>query len=271
MCKRLFANAIINVWGYEGGLKGLFALDETASISDRNLFRLINMISQLFTFAIPGLLVGWFFYRPRAAARLGLTPLPAIGRVLMGSLMLIAIFPIAEWSYEINQQFDLPQWALDMEQEAEGILAVILTMNTPGELILNILLVAVTPAIGEELVFRGLLQPQMEKSSNGHVAVWFTAILFSLMHMQLVGFLPRMILGVGLGYLMLWTRNLWVPIVAHFVINGSQVLLSYWFYPDAAEVTEVESMPWYLILAGALILGVCINYFFQNQDVQESV
>ena len=116
------------------------------------------------------------------------------------------------------------------EEQAAALTEAFLKMSTPGELIFNLFMIALIPAIGEELLFRGIVQNIFSRwLKNNHAAVWFTAILFSAMHMQFYGFIPRLMLGAMLGYLLVWSGNLWWPIIAHFVNNAAAVIFSYLF------------------------------------------
>jgi membrane protease YdiL (CAAX protease family) len=101
-------------------------------------------------------------------------------------------------------------------------------MNHLGDLLLNLLVIAIVPAIGEELLFRGYLQQSFSNwLSNPHVAIIVTAVLFSAIHLHFQAFLPRFILGVLLGYLFYWSGSLWLPILAHFANNAQAVIISY--------------------------------------------
>lgn len=84
---------------------------------------------------------------------------------------------------------------------------------------------ALCPAITEEFFFRGALQRLIGKwNPNPHFVIWSAAILFSAFHLQFYGFIPRMLLGAYLGYLLLWTRSIWIPVFAHFINNATAVI-----------------------------------------------
>ena len=95
-------------------------------------------------------------------------------------------------------------------------------MNSISSLLINMVMIGVIPAIGEEFLFRGALQKIFsEWTKNKHLGIWISAILFSAMHLQFYGFIPRMLLGALFGYTLLWTGSLWIPIFGHFVNNGT--------------------------------------------------
>lgn len=116
------------------------------------------------------------------------------------------------------------------EEQAARITEAFLIMTSPSELLFNLFMIALIPAIGEELLFRGIVQNIFSRwLKNNHAAIWLSALLFSAMHMQFYGFIPRLMLGVMLGYLLVWSGNIWWPIIAHFVNNAAAVIFSYLF------------------------------------------
>lgn len=151
-------------------------------------------------------------------------------------LMLVAL-PAINLLAHINQQMALPaflepleQWMKTAEEDAAHLTEQFLSVTTLGGLIINLLLMAVLPAIAEELTFRGVLQhlfTPKHQSSIPHLAIWCSAILFSAIHMQFYGFIPRMLMGALFGYMLAWTGSLWVPILMHFTNNAMAVLLSF--------------------------------------------
>jgi membrane protease YdiL (CAAX protease family) len=154
-------------------------------------------------------------------------------------LMLVALPAINLLSYW-NQQMSLPaflepleQWMKTSEESAKVLTEQFMQATTFGGLIINLLLMAVLPALGEELTFRGVLQrlltPRITTSSpyhqTPHIAIWCSALLFSAIHLQFYGFVPRMLMGALFGYMLVWTGTIWVPILMHFTNNAAAVLL----------------------------------------------
>ena len=147
-----------------------------------------------------------------------------------------------------------------LEQTAGDLTESMLQVDTFGGLLFNLLVIALIPAIGEELTFRGVLQQALTRRCNVHVAVFLSAFIFSFIHFQFYGFLPRMFLGLLLGYLFYYSGSLWTSILMHFVNNGAAVVVAYLQYKGIADV-DVEhfgatSNVW--LLAGSLILTVGI-------------
>lgn len=158
-------------------------------------------------------------------------------RQILGAalLMLLALPAINLLSY-LNQQMALPeqmqaleQWMKQQEQNAAQMTEQFLHVSTFAGLVVNLLLMAVLPAVAEELSFRGVLQRLFDvkgdKTKVPHMAIWCSAVLFSAIHLQFYGFFPRMLMGALFGYMLVWTGNLWTPIVMHFTNNAMAVLL----------------------------------------------
>jgi uncharacterized protein len=155
-------------------------------------------------------------------------------------------------------------WAREQETKAEELTKFFTTFDSTGDFLLGLLVIALLPAIGEELVFRGMLQPEIFRASgNHHVAIWVSAIIFSAFHMQFFGFVPRMLLGALFGYLYVWSGHLLLPMIAHFVNNGFSVLMMY-LYQKGTITTDLESpeaVPLPLVASFTLVFAALLLYF----------
>jgi membrane protease YdiL (CAAX protease family) len=171
-------------------------------------------------------------------------------------------------AYEVNTALPLPDWVIEMEDGAAELLKDILVMDSVGSFLITLLLVAVLPGIGEELVFRGILQKQI-----GHwtlrpvLSVWIAAVIFSAIHMQFEGFLPRVLLGAVLGFVYLWSNNLWVPIFVHTMNNGLQVAALYFTGVDLSAVEQAPDMPMnpWIIIASVGVLYLCYEMITKSK------
>ena len=115
-----------------------------------------------------------------------------------------------------------------MEEASRQQINILLGKPSIGSLIISILIVGVLTGIGEELFFRGGLQNILRTCPmNPHLAIWITAVIFSAMHFQFYGFIPRVLLGAFFGYLAFWSKSIWLPIFAH-TLNNSLVVISSW-------------------------------------------
>lgn len=188
---------------------------------------------------------------------------------LLGLAFPLAISPITEWNADLQfPQFlsGFENWAREQE-EAMGEMTRILTgFDTIGGLAVAILVIGVLPAIGEELAFRGLIQTELWRGTNNiHIAVWASAFVFSAIHMQFFGFVPRLMLGALFGYLYYWSGNLIVPIVAHFVNNTFGIVLIYLsnIKVIGMDVRETDSAPWAWVLP-AFVVAAILLYQLRN-------
>ena len=163
---------------------------------------------------------------------------------LLTVLIMFAAIPLINWLGSLNALMKLPEalsgmerWMKNAEESAAKVTKAFLSMNSISELLINFFIVALLPAFGEELLFRGALFRILKKlTKNGHAAIWISALLFSAMHMQFYGFLPRLMMGVFFGYLVLWSGSLWLAIAAHLTNNGAAVLLAYCNTKDILKI-----------------------------------
>ncbi len=171
----------------------------------------------------------------------------------------------------LNSSLALPEfmsgiesWMREMEDQMAEMTKFITDFQTIPELLAGILVIGVLAGIGEEMLFRGLLQPKMHLyTGNAHVGIWLTAFIFSAIHVQFYGFLPRMLLGGIFGYLYYYSGSLTYPILAHIFNNTFTILLIYASNQGLIdfdfESTDTVSYP--AALTGLLVLMAGIFYF----------
>ena len=148
--------------------------------------------------------------------------------------------------------------------------AYVLKFNHFGEFVLAFIVIAVFAGLGEELVFRGMIQNMLQKSfGNIHAAIWVAAALFSLIHMQFFGFLPRMLLGALFGYLYYWSGNLWIPVFAHMTNNGFMLIMIYLNSIGLIDfdLENSDSAPWLSVLIFAIIT-FGLMFFFRKYFIK---
>ena len=194
--------------------------------------------------------------------------------ILLVLLTVIVFVGLNSFFIEWNASLTLPEflkgfedWAREKENAAEVITTFLTKFDSIGQLLLAFFVIAVLPGIGEELVFRGLLQKEFIKSgANVHVSIWVAAILFSTMHMQFFGFVPRMFLGALFGYLYYWSGSLSLAMFAHFVNNAASVLALYFYQQGAFEfdVESTESLPWQMVALSAGLTTLLLTTFYKH-------
>lgn len=251
----------------------LKSLTENSPVGTRNFMRAVMLINHLFSFIIPASLTAWIAYKNNIFKALRLQKLPKPSLIGLGFLMLMFSIPLVQYAYQVNKMIPLPQWMIDMENSTGNILEAIIAKENFYEIIVNVLLIAVIPAIGEEMMFRGIIQQQFGRLlKNEHITVWLSAAFFSAIHMQFEGFLARMILGALLGYLLIWTRSLWVPMIVHFLNNGLQVVAIYALNikpSDMQKIEEGDKMHWTLGLASLMLVIMVGKYIRDHYYVPE--
>lgn len=228
---------------------------------------LSSALQSVFAIALPAYLVVAFTdARPARYLKTGNNG-KMVREIAFALLAFCVSYPFASYLSRWNSGMELPEWMSGVEQtmrsmedaamETTGLL---LSGRTIGALLLNLVIVAAMAAISEELFFRGALQQfLMEKFRNGHAAIWLTALLFSMVHFQFYGFLPRLFLGAMLGYLFLYTRNLWMPIIFHFVNNATVILLNF-FWGDSEWFVRLDELPLTLPYLAAAIASALVTF-----------
>ena len=192
-------------------------------------------LSSIMMFVVPPIVYYRFTRSEDQLEALGLrSPVEPQWLILIGVVLMFVSLPVtnqlARWN-ENTTFFDsfekLEDFLKMMEETATAATEKMLNVDTFGGLLLNLLVIALIPAIGEELTFRGVLQQGLMRKMNPHVAIVISAAIFSFIHFQFYGFLPRMFLGLLLGYMFYITDSLWTSILMHFVNNGTVVMVYY--------------------------------------------
>jgi len=193
-------------------------------------------------------------------------------------LLFVLFLPVLNFTVELNKLLILPDWLSDVEswmKTAEDSAAekttALLQMDSYSDLFINLILVGLLPAIGEELAFRGVVQQTLIKyNNNPHWGIWGAAFIFSFIHFQFFGFLPRLLLGAFFGYLFFWSKSLWLPILGHFINNASAVLISFYFKDNGIE-EQIEQLGTtdetnYIPLISVILFGGVLYYFKKQCD-----
>ena len=106
-----------------------------------------------------------------------------------------------------------------------------------------------------------------------HVQVWISAAIFSAIHMQFQGFLASMILGALLGYLLVWTRSFWIPMIVHFLNNGLQVVAIYVMNVKPSEIDkigQVDKIHW-TVAGVSLMLVFALGKYIRESNLPPKV
>ncbi len=236
-------------------LKGQFDMKS----QDISTLKWIQAISSLFLFLLPALLYALFTFNGQYARRLGLQQPVKPAMYVLGVACMLLAFPLVFWLGEINQRIPMPPSVIEMERQAAVQMEKFLKVNGPADILVNLVIIALLPAICEELFFRGAMQRVMiQVTRRPWAGIIVTAALFSALHFQFQGFLPRMFLGILLGALYWFSGSLWTSILAHFVTNAVQVIAASY---ATRYITENPVVPVFLALASAIaVFGILRLY-----------
>lgn len=196
-----------------------------------DLLRWLQLLTSLGTFLVPALTFG-YLCSTDMKEYLNIRHIPDIQILLLTILCLLSLAPVLNLTGYLNNLISLPSflepvenWMREQEDKMEAITSLLLEDNSAMTFAINILVIAIAAGIAEEFFFRGALQRIIfDWIQKPHTAIWVTAIIFSAIHMQFYGFLPRLLLGAFFGYLVYWSKSIWLPVFIHFLNNSIAVI-----------------------------------------------
>ncbi|GMT45570.1 MAG: hypothetical protein IEMM0006_1402 [bacterium] len=254
-------------------------LSQPESETAKSFLYIFQLINQIGVFILPPLLFAYLF-STNSSRYLKIRLMPSLRLLLLAGISIYTILPFINWLTEINAHMTFPaaltgigDWMKAKEAQADMLTQIFLSVKSPGGLVLNLLVITLIPAVGEELLFRGLLQRLLDEwTRNIHAGVILTAFVFSAIHLQFFGFLPRFLLGLMLGYLLEITQNLWIPIFAHFVNNATLVILFYLHYNGfiTIKMEDFGSSHNYFVIIFSLLATVGLFYGVKRGSAVDS-
>jgi uncharacterized protein len=214
----------------------------------KDAFRILQISQSIGFFIVPAFLAA-FLIGGHALGYLSLNKSPLLVSLVIMVMIIFSSVPLINYLVEFNQGIKLParfdaveQWLRSTENEAQNLTETFMHVSAWQGILFNLFMIALLPAFGEELIFRGLFQRLFtEWTKNVHAGIWIAAFLFSFIHLQFYGFIPRLILGVMLGYAYYLSKNLWLSITAHFV-NNAMAVLFYFYYLNGKVTDSLETI-----------------------------
>ena len=234
--------------------------------------RILAVIQDLVLFMLPALVTAMLITR-LPATFLMIDRRPELKLLMWGLLALVFSIPAMETIIAWNNQIQLPpaleEQLRQAEMQAQQMIEVMLGGHNVGSLVMGILLVGMLAPLAEELFFRGCLQRLFTTGGmNIHLAVWITAIIFSAMHGQVYGFVPRMLLGALFGYAAVWSRSLWVPVLMHALNNTLYVIGRYITQTNSSlslpETTALTTGTLLIAAASLLLTAACLLMMYRH-------
>jgi membrane protease YdiL (CAAX protease family) len=269
-----FLGAFLAAWIYGFSVTDVLALGAYEDPDYVAASKLIQILGSIGTFIVPALLFSYLFVGDVFSLYRFRSPV-GMNSMLLVILMMVSVIPFINYMAEINMKMEVPIRALDellrdLESSAEEMMVAFTATTSIGGLLMNMLMIGIVAAVGEELIFRGLLQGLLSAMiRNIHLAVLVTALLFSAFHFQFFSFLPRFFLGVILGYLMYYGKSIWYPILAHFVNNAMGVIYYYFNSRGSAddmleEIGTSTLIPVAAVVSLALFLLFAVLWYIQT-------
>jgi membrane protease YdiL (CAAX protease family) len=265
--------SVAGIWIFDSSFSDLEKAFSGLKDSEIQFMRYLLIVQDIAIFIIPSCII-FRLLKSDTETGFEVFTTPRLKETWLVIVLAFCLFPITSFTGELNSAMEFPDWLSGVEKwmivhedKANGLLDLLVPSNTFNVMILNLFMIAVLPAISEELIFRGVFQRIFSSLfRSGHIAVWATAFIFSAIHLQFFGFVPRFILGLVFGYLFFWSGNLWLPIIAHFVNNAVPVVYSFAQGAEklnaAAEISlwkQAFYLPFPLI-----IIALILSYFRNN-------
>ncbi len=262
---KLFIYFLVFVFLFSFGTSFIMLIP--GSSSNINVLKFYQVFLSVISFALTPIICGFLWYEKPWKA-FSFHHSPTLKQIFLAGILILVISPFINLLAYINEQMVLPPFLSEveslfksLEETALKTTQQMLDVDSLGGVMINLLVMAVVPALCEELFFRGGLMKIFTEKGNKHAAVWIAAVIFSLIHFQMYGFLPRMLMGALLGYLLVWSGSIWLPILVHFLNNSSVVLLSY-FGKISGSTETVENLgkaeTWEYGIVSAVVSGVIL-------------
>jgi uncharacterized protein len=270
---------VLNLPAYDYDFQQLESALSNPTTSDYH--RTPVLILQAMAALVGMVLIPWYYLRrfKRQSAQVFFQKQVPWGMPMVLTFLLVVMFMganslVIQWNAGLSYEFiseSFHQWASDKEGWLAELTGYMVNFSSPWQFLFGLVVIAVLPAIGEELVFRGFLQNEFHRGTGSiHAGIWISAFLFSAIHMQFFGFFPRLLLGALFGYMYYWSGNLLIPMAAHFFNNAITLSLVYFYQKGVVpfDVMEVEVVPlhtglFFLIITTGLL--VVFRGYFQKR------
>ncbi|MCB8994782.1 MAG: CPBP family intramembrane metalloprotease [Bacteroidales bacterium] len=246
-----------------------------------SFLKYVQAVSSAGMFIFAAMLTAWFIDGDWKSF-LGLRNKPGWLISFYAVLFIIIIFPFTNFLSYLNSNLHLPgfmegveNFFRNQETQMNTVMEKFLRPSGPWSLLVNLLVIAVIPAIGEELTFRGVVQKVLIRwFRNPHTAIFVTAIFFSALHFQFLSFLPRFFLGMVLGYMFYWSKSIWLTILVHFVNNAMAVVYYNFYYggftDDSVEKAGTPGNDIYLTFIGIAVGGVFLYQIYKYRKERKT-
>ncbi len=247
-------------------MMAMFSGEDMSNPSAIALLKYFQVVQSIGLFVLPPVVIGWLF-NGNTATYLQLDRKTNFNLILISIAAVLIVNPFISFIGQINNDMRLPgflsdleEWMRRMEDQAAALIDRFMEVETIGGLLFNLFMIAVIPAVGEEFLFRGVVQKIFTRMTHSyHWGIWISAFFFSALHMQFYGFVPRMLLGGLFGYMLVYSGSLWLPIISHFVNNALGVLFLYFEnqgYKGIEKISNLGEDTMYMLPAALISLVI---------------
>lgn len=268
----------------------LFGIDSLLNIPTINelnnpgsltILKYFQVVQSIGLFIVPPIILGWL-YHGKFVEYLYLNKSFSGASFLLVFVLMFFAAPFINFIGELNNSMEFPEWLSGIErwmknaeENAAALTEAFLQVETIPGLAFNLFMIAFLPAIGEELLFRGVIQKIFTNMTrNHHLGIWITAVLFSALHIQFYGFVPRVMLGALFGYMLVWSGSMWLPIIAHF-LNNAFAVVAYFFInknllnPDVENIGSSSNSSYLAIVS--FVLVVSFMWMLKRQNEKNAI
>jgi uncharacterized protein len=244
-------------WFTDWKISDLLSSDSNPLLRDTYYLRILLLNSHFFTFIFPSLVFVKYFEKYDLSFFTGMHLKLEKSLISLSLLSIVTISAAVQYSLEMNSWIEIPEALRKSGDQAQLLVKILFQERNALTLLSNLIVVGIIPALGEELFFRGIWQKKLILALRSPLlGILFTSVIFSLWHMELEAFLPRVLLGGVLGVIYFYTGNLWYSIFAHFFNNGLLILILFWFPEYTTLINEPKDV--HLLLA---IISIIITTF----------
>lgn len=183
---------------------------------------------------------------------------------LIGASALPVIQVLTKFIKQLPWPLGLQKLANKMEYSRSHIFENLLDMQSYGELLICILILAFLPAVLEEFLFRGIvLKIGLTQFKSSRKAIFFQGFIFAVMHFTFYEFSGIFLMGVIFGYISLKFNNLWYNSTTHFVFNGLTVTIHFFIlqnFQKTGIMIDIESIlnNFFVAVPASIIFGYSI-------------
>ncbi|HMP85971.1 MAG TPA: CPBP family intramembrane metalloprotease [Lacibacter sp.] len=251
----------IPIWMIMTG-KSIFSMaEDMKNPAFTGALKVIQVVSTVIIFFVPAAITARIVSR-HPFSHLGFRSGVQWKRAIVAALLMLCALPLVGYLADLNKAIPLSaglkKFFDSMESQYMEQVRLMATFRNPLDYGVALVVIAFFPALVEEVFFRGSMQQIFHRwYKNPVLAIVVTSCIFSAIHFSWYGFIPRLTLGLVLGYIFYYSGNLWYSILAHFFNNALMVTILYWQYVQHKKIDmEVgEDAPWWAgLLSAAAVL-----------------